>query len=290
MKRICFFLISLIFVLSDALAEHPIEVHRASAEGKFYEALKLYESLPRRKRGVEVTLEAAESAWALGLPEKAKELYNELLTQDELTSRKRARIFLARGIIEYQEGSPQTAIVYADRARQHIEADSPEQVKVSLLLGDAYRAAGELGKAREVLEEGLDAANSSERPEIHFRLGLIEKELANYEQAQRHLQAVPVEHARTGKAIRYLAEVTLENGQYDHAKFWLEKGRTEFPREFLDSWVDYALMEVAVQQEDLSAVETIRNEAREKFPPSDSWLTLLEASAERFQWAERGGL
>ena len=55
-------------------------------------------------------------------------------------------------------------------------------------------------------------------------------------------------------------------------------------RDFLDSWVDYALLQVAINQGAADEVKSIQLEASKKYPPSDHWLNLLNAAAESFVW------
>jgi hypothetical protein len=79
--------------------------------------------------------------------------------------------------------------------------------------------------------------------------------------------------------------IALDTGKMKSASFWLKKGRAEYPDSFLDSWVDYALLRIAMSENDQVAVREVRAAATKKYPPSDPWLNLLQAAAEGFEWA-----
>ncbi|MCB0332247.1 MAG: tetratricopeptide repeat protein [Bdellovibrionales bacterium] len=283
-----FIILFLIFSgLGDAFAQHPIDVQRQSAQGEHFSALVTYEKLPRRTVNAGAQLSAAKSAWALGLSQRAIEDFEEILRKYKLSPSEQARIFLSRGMIEYQEGRYQVAALYAEKLTTALKQESPLRSHGWFLWGESLFQLGSYGAAAQKYTSALSEADESSIPDIHFRLGRSHVLLGQLDEAKSHFEQIPLGHERTPEAIRHLAEIALDQQQYAQASFWLTKGKEEYPDEFLDSWVDYALVRVAHSQGDTEKMEQIREEAEKRYPPSDSWFTLLNASAEGSFWMRR---
>ena len=108
--------------------------------------------------------------------------------------------------------------------------------------------------------------------------------LGKYDEARQQLENIPLNHERTAMAIRHLAHIALKGERFETAGFWLQRGRETYPDSFIDSWVDYAMLEIAVHLGDSAQVEMVRAQAQQKYPPSDQWLGLLNAAAESYEW------
>ncbi len=275
-------------VAVSANAQHPIDIERGAAQGEYLKALADYDKMPKRIATSASSLAAAKSAWALSLPERATLEFDALLKDKTLNVSQRAQIFLSRGIIEYQEGRPQVAILYAEKAERNCEAavSCGLKPKIRLLWGESLAELGSYGAAETKLIEAREGAGVQDKIEIAYRLGMCRLRLGKLADARGDFEQIPLNHERTPEAIRYLASIALDSGAYANAGFWLAKGRDEYPDSFLDSWVDYALLQVAVNTQDKKAVREIRVAATKKYPPSDPWFTLLDASAEAFEWTE----
>ena len=100
----------------------------------------------------------------------------------------------------------------------------------------------------------------------------------------------PLSHERASSAVRYLAGIALDQKNFKDAGFWLARGQEEYGERFLDSWVDYALTQVAINEKNSDKVRTIRTAAAAKYPPSDPWVTMLNAAAEAFEWSQAKGV
>jgi len=99
--------------------------------------------------------------------------------------------------------------------------------------------------------------------------------------------AIPMDHPRTPVAVRMLAGISLEIQQYDRVKFWVEKGKIDYPEAFVDSWGDYSLVQAAIARGDLAEARRIAEIAQKQFPASDSWIILMQASVEVAEWKKR---
>lgn len=267
-----------------AFGQHPIEVQRLAAKGEYFKALSTYDSLPDRRKTADTLIAAGRSAWALGLSQRAIEEFDKALQDETLDKVLRGRVLLSRGIIEYQEGRYQIAVLYAERSNEALSEPSPLRAKVWLLWGQALSKLGSWAIAEVKLQKGLDEAADEDVPEVHYFLGVAKYSLGKNKEAKEHFERVPLENERTPLAIRNLASIALEEGQFEEAIFWLEKGKKDFRDSFLDSWVDYAAMQAAIGKNDLEKVREIRANAQKQYPPSDKWYALLDAAAEIYEW------
>lgn len=270
-------------LVQPAWSEHPIDIERLSARGDHFQALVAFERLPKRRRDADVLFAAAKSSWAIGLVSQARSLFDELLQNKNLIASRKAQIFLARGVIELQEGKDRVAELFAGRTLS-VTPHGDMAVKAHLLAGDALRRLGEYGAAEDHYTRALEGADPSQAIEAHFRLGEVTKKLGDFKEARLHFEQVPLGHERTPEAIRALADLALRTGEFQHASFWLARGRQDYPDEFLDSEVDYRLEQAAAAQGDIKGLTTVWQAVTERYPESDSWASLAGSLYEITLW------
>lgn len=265
-------------------AQHSMDVQRRSADTEHLAALVAYERTPRRTLSSEARIAAGRSAWALSLSDRALEEFERVASDSALDPVEQARLHLSAGIIHFQEGRYQVASVKAERAVALLSTAGPLRSKANFLWAESLYRLGSLGPAAEKYGVALSEAAPEDQPDIHFALGTCARGLGTYEVAREHFEKVPLRHERTPEAIRNLAEIALDMKNFTNAGFWLARGRSDYPDQFLDSWTDYALVRVAIQSGKLNEVRELRAQAQGKYPPSDGWLTLLNAEAEAYEW------
>lgn len=264
--------------------EEPIDVQIQTSRGEHLKALVTYDTIPKRKMTTDAAIAAGRSAWALSLPERAIEEFEKALLDSTLSPVERGRTLLTRGIIELQEGRYQVAALYADKATKVLEEAGPLRAKAWLLSGQSLARLGNYGAAAERLRNALDESSEEDEGEIRYQLGDALLKLNRLPEAEEHLQAVPVGHDRTASAVRRLAEIALSLNKPEQAAHWLNKGRTDYPDAFLDSWVDYALVQSAIGTKDFVRAEQIQSAANQKYTKSDFWLSMLNAASEIAHW------
>jgi tetratricopeptide (TPR) repeat protein len=271
-------------------AQHPVDVQKLSAEGEHFKALTLFELLPTKKVGTDTRIFVAKSAWALGLNRQAGELFDVVLRDETISQEVRARVTLSRGAIEYQEGRYQEASLYAQKAVSLLHEPSPLRGRGYLLWGQALVRAGAFGTAEEKLKAALADADTEDKPEVYFTLATVEMRLGKYEAAEKNLRAIPLDHDRTPRAVRMLASVALETQSFQRARFWIERGKKDFPEGFIDSWADYGLVRASLAEGDMPKAREIVEQAGKQFAPSDSWLILMQAALEESEWERQQSL
>ncbi|MGA1191486.1 MAG: tetratricopeptide repeat protein [Bdellovibrionota bacterium] len=278
------FLLALVLVTSRSEAQHPIDIQKMTAAGKYYEALSLFEQLPERKVTIEALEAAARSAWGLSLLDRASTYIDRILLDETLSGERRAKSLFMRAMIELHADKPRVAILFADRAKALIQSPTELRGSILMLLGDAHISLAQLGPAKANYSDAFEEVSEELIAEVAFRLAEVERKLGNLEEATDFYRKVPVSHERAPEAMRALSEVSLQAKDYTGVQLWLTKGRELYPDHFLDSWVEYALARSAFEMDDLRTLQKIREAATEKYPTSDSWITLLHALAEKAEW------
>ena len=280
-------LLTSLAVTWNAAAQHPANVQQLSAEGEHFKALSMYELLPERVVTSDTRLAAARSAWALGLNDRAAQEFDVVLRSPSLSGDLRARLTLSRGVLEFQDERYQEAVLYATKAAGYLKEPSPLRARAYLLWGQSLTALKSYAVAEEKFLKAVHECESVDAPEVNFSLGMIQMKLAKYTEAEDRLKKVPLNHDRAPEALRGLATIALETGREAQAQIWLEKGKLDYPDAFVDSWADYGLVQVALAQNNLLAARRQVALAAQHFPPSDSWLLLMQAAVEKAEWDRR---
>lgn len=282
-KLICIILIMPFVVL----AEQPVTVQLKSVDGKYYDALKSFYNIPRRKQTPESVIAAARSAWELSLNKEAGELFDRALEFQEVPQIDRGRIYLSKGIIELQQENPQLAILFGQKALEQITTAGPLRAKIWLMIGQAQNDLHNSSEAYETLRKALDESSLDDEAEARFQLGKTALTLHKFEEAEENFKAVPYGHERTAETMRELAEINLNLEKPEKALFWIQKGQSDYPDRFVDSWVAYAKTIISIQQDDLVKMRAVRNDANRDFPSTDFWLNLVNAAGEKAEWDHR---
>lgn len=286
-------MLTLSWVIPTASAQHPIDIEKKAQAGEWLEALSAYKMLPSRRITPSAALAAAKSAWALGLINQAKSEYDRALhldpDGDELSDVDRARILFSRGIIEFQEGNYQSAIVFAGKASDLIEVEGPLKAEVFQLWGESLLKANKPQLALEKFEEALSWIRPEGEGDLHYLIATASMTIGQLQKAEEHFTAIPLRHSKSGLAMKGLGMIALEGRKYDEVTFWLTKGRQEYPDVFLDSWVDFALVKAYSEIGNNELLKKTYDNATASYPPSDGWLILLQATAEESFWRDSLG-
>ena len=271
--------------VSNSLAEHPINVQKNAINKEYYKAMVSFERLPRQKLNKEVLLSAAQSAWALSLPDTAIELFDKILDDKNISNKEKAKIYLYKGIIDFQEGKYSISQIFAKKALS-FSNDISESLKSAALklLGDSYFKLKLYGEAKREYIEALKYADNNQQPSIYLQKGMAEFYLGSFDEAQKDLQKVSMDNEDAPLAIKLLMKILLEKKDYQKLKKWIEVLNIEFPDEFIDSWIDYAKVKVAISEDNKREALKVLDFAKDKYPESDSWINLARASLETYLW------
>lgn len=279
------FALLLAFIGNAGLAEaqHPVDVERKAASGDYLGALTAFDQLPRRQVTLSAQLAAARSAWALSLSARARELIDRALQDSTLQGRRRVQALFSRAAIEYQDHAYQVAILFAERAYDAAEP-GPLRARILSLWGESLYALNSYGAAEERYAAAIAEAAAEDLPDLHYLRGRTLMRLGRGKDAIASFEQVPLGHDRTPQALRALAQLSLDEGRYEAVSFWLQHGREHYPQQFLDSWVDYALLVAALRRGAHDEAGAVLRDAQGRLPASDPWLTLASAAFERSKW------
>ena len=269
------------FVLTSvSYAEHPTVIERLFLDEKYFEALVSYKKLPERQRTSRVVDIGIQSAWALGLNQEALSEINYLVERFPKKVEKDARFALTQAIILFQEGELTRAsevvshMLHSDSLKRTIRGEA------LLLLGHiAYKKAN-YEHTNTYVSEALSLLAPDSRADAHLLLGLSFFEIEDYQRSRQHLIELPPEHNEAGRAIKLLSKLAILRSDFNAASAWLKEGQRLFPSIFVDSWVDYALVRIAIARQDREGIFKLLKKAQEKYPPSDVWMSLLESTVE----------
>lgn len=284
-----------LFALAGALgaltaeAEHPFDVERAAARQEFFQAVLISERMPQRIMTTSARLAVARSAWALGWVERAIREYETALRDSTLSPGLRARGLLSRGIIEFQERRLPLALHFAEKAAAAVPAGDSAGATIELLWGNVLEEMNEPARAESHYLKAIATAPSEDIAEARFHLARCRRRLGNSAGAEEMFQQIPINHPRAPEALRALGEIALDGGDGERALLWLSEGREKFPEEFLDSWVDYAMVHAQIVRGDINAAAALAGQAAVRYPQSDAWVVLLQAELESARWFDVRG-
>lgn len=281
------FALGMLSLAGRASAQNSFEVQSLLAQEDYYRAMVAFERLPARKIDTDIRVAGAKSAWSLGLTARAADEFERALRDPDLSSEERARLLFARGIIEFQDNRFELSAYYAERAAQLIEHSSALSANIQMLWGEALFKLGRQGMACEKIRAASEHMEAAALAETHYKLGYCLFVLGDLIQSRNALERVPLDHQRAPAALRLLARIALDLNDFSTAQLWLEEGRSRFPKDFFDAWVDYVLAKSAIGQGKGKELDKLIEAARKKHAPSDAWLALTEAAVEAFYQSAR---
>jgi tetratricopeptide (TPR) repeat protein len=262
-------------------AEHPHHVRKLEAEENFYDAYLAFVRIPPRSQTVESLISGARSAWALSLPDNALAAFKQALKRD-VTAEQEGEILLSLSVIYFQERNFIDAGKYAKEVLTAFPQAHPYRGRANYILGEIAYEEQRLEDSAEFLEAAFKESSPDLLPRIAFLQGNVLLSLKRVEDARLAFEKVPVEHELARQAVRNLAMLALETADFEQAEFWLLRGKEQHPSLFVDSWVDLALLKIAISRKDEEQIDQIVRDAAKHYPPSDPWFTLLDAVAQEF--------
>ncbi len=282
-------LISASMVVAEEFAQSPrylapygLESGESIAElsrrGKHYEAMKAFVRVGEAGTLAD-KLMLARSAWALGLVDTAREVWDEVLANAEFTGTERARAILGRSILELQEGHYERARAYAERGALDVNR-SELRAQFWLVIAEALKEQGALSLSEGYYKRAIEEGGVSVQNEANFLLGECQFRLGRLTDARYSFAGIETSSLHTPKALRRLAEIDSQQKNYEGVLTWIEEGRTNYPSEFRDGWSIYskvtALLALGRTRQAKREVEQFRVQHSADSP----WFVLAAAALE----------
>lgn len=264
--------------LAPHTPEIPENIAELSRRGKHYEALKAFVQIGEASTLAD-KLMLARSAWALGLVDTAREVWDEVFAHNEFTGTERARAVLGRAILELQEGQYEVARAFAERGARELKA-SALRAQFWLVIAEALKEQGAVSLSEDYYKRAIAEGDEAVKNEASFLLGECQYRLGRLEDARYSFAGIETSSEHTPKALRRLAEIDSQQHNFQGVITWIEEGRNNYPSEFQDGWSAYtmvtALLATGSEQEAKREVEQFRVQHSESSP----WFGLASAALE----------
>ncbi len=224
-------------------------------------------------------LAGAESAWALGLINRARNLWIDILAQRGFQGQERYRAMLGRAILELQEGQYEEARSIAEQAAAQI-GPSDIRAQLWLVVAEALKEQQAYSVAESYYKKAIEEGGREVKNEARYLLGESQIKLGMMNEARYAFTGVESSSSFTPQALRRLIEIDLQQRNYEGALTWITEGRESFPTEFRDGQISYAMVtalcELNRQEEALKEVEDLKVRHSVEHP----WFVIASAAVE----------
>ena len=264
------------FTSSEAGLPRQDSVSEYSQRGMHFEAIvAAYEGTSELSLGDK--LAGARSAWALGLVDTARRLWDEALATKNFDDIERHRALLARAIVELQEGRFEDARSIAERSANTLPA-SDLRAQLWLVIAEALREQGAPSLAEGYYRKAIEDGSNEVQAEGRFLLAECQLKLGRINDARYSYAALDSRSKFTPRALRRLAEIDLTQRNFEGVITWIDEGRELGTADLQDGWSSYALI---VAYTELGRLEDADKELlalKTRHTDQDRWYTLSEAA------------
>ena len=264
------------FTSSEAGLARQDSVSEYSQRGMHFEAMvAAYEGTTELSLGDK--LSGARSAWALGLVDTARRLWDEALATNNFDDIERHRALLARAIVELQEGRFEDARAIAERAANTLQA-SDLRAQLWLVIGEALREQGAPSLAEGYYRKSIEDGSNEIQAEGRFLLAECQLKLGRINDARYTYAALDSRSKFTPRALRRLAEIDLTQRNFEGVITWIEEGRELGTADLQDGWSSYALIAAFTELGRIDDAEKELLSLKTRHTDQDRWYTLSEAA------------
>ncbi len=274
-------LVSMSFVHGDSrVGSDPlIGVKELSTEGRHFDAVLLYKD-NESIRSLGETLAVARSAWALGLVEEARKRWDEALLHPDCSGTERARVYLARAIMELQEGEFEKARSFAEEGSSALD-ESELRGELYYIIAEALYAQKMYSLSERYYEKVSREGAKERTQEALLQLARVRNHLRRNTEARKALTQIELTSRVTPEALEELLTIDTKNKNFSGVRTWVEEGRNSFPSEFRSSKISYAhamaLINEGLMVEAEEEVSYISTNAKENDPWFQLGRALIEA-------------
>ncbi|RME62280.1 MAG: hypothetical protein D6780_00040 [Candidatus Dadabacteria bacterium] len=278
--------LQLCFNLSFAFALHPRDVVSEKEKGNYLRAIEIFKQLPKRQQSASSLVAVAEAYWALGLNKEADKYFSQALTFKNLSKKKRAYLWISRGVIEFQKHNFTLAVLYAKKALPLTNEFPLLKARAELLIGDSLFEQENFSSAEKHYKEALKYSAKDEKPAVYYRLGETALKIGALNKALNYYKMVPINYSKGVKSLKKLAFIYTKLKDYKNALEAIQTGKKLYPDEFEDSYIDYLYLLSALKAGKQKLAEQILQKAEKDYPASDNWLLLMKSEKELAYWRE----
>ncbi len=249
--------------------------------GEHLKALVTYDQVSQGETQVSLAdrLSAAKSAWALGLPGRARLAWEQALDDPQFQGAERSRAELARAIMELQERRYDEARSIAERAANDVEIPGI-RAQLHLVIAESLREQGVLNLASEYYKKARDVGDKTTANEAGFLLGETQLKLGQFTEARYSFTSIELSSPFAPQAIRRLAEIDLTQKNFEGVLTWIQEGRDNHFAEVDDAWSQYALVSSLSALGRSSSAQAELKTFQARYSEKNSWYLLAAAAVE----------
>lgn len=261
-----------------------ISIPELAKLGSYYQAV-VQAAGQKKPTTISEKLATAKSSWALGMINEARKLWDEVLADKEFQGEERERTVLARAILEVQEGNYDLGRSFAERTARAMP-ESELRGQFWLLIGEALRGQGAFSIAESYYRKAVDEGDMEVSKEAKYLLGDTQYRLGLIDDARKTFASIESDSQWTPKALRQLANIDLQQRNYDGVLIWIGEGRESFPSQFSDGWSTYAYVSANLELGRIEDAQAEMNAYRINNGEEDIWV-ILAASALASEFAKQ---
>lgn len=273
--------------VEKALASaHNSEIVRLSREGRNLESLVLFQQLDPSLQQIATKLVAAKCAWALGLVDLARDIWNELERLEQLTDQERTQLFLSHSIMEFQEREYSRATELAKLALNQATAISTSANDLSelkaqawLVLGDASARTGRLAECRDYYSKAIELGSRNTANEARYNLGRLLFELGDRVKSKEIIQNISLDYHNAAEAIELLEDLEMADRDYIAAEKWSSEGLRNFQPYFQEDVRRYKRITILASLRKFEELEKELTQLKENYSDENTYYILGRALA-----------
>jgi tetratricopeptide (TPR) repeat protein len=272
--------LSLSGAASPCLAEgHSLTVRELSQQGRHLEALDRYDSAGGSTAVLADKLAAAKSAWALGLVDRSRQIWDETFLNKDFQGTERYREMLARAILELQEKNFEISRSFAERGAAELP-HSELRSQFWLVIAEALAAQGANSQAEGYYRRAVDEGSGEQKNEATFLLGKCQLQLGLVSDARYTFAGVETSSKFSAATLRQLADIDYSQRNYEGVLTWIKEGREVAPSEFEEPWTGYAMVTALLELGRKADAEKELERLRVRYSDNDPWFALAASAVE----------
>lgn len=263
-------------------------VSTLSKNDKHFEALTKFYSQEDFRFTIEDLLSASHSAWALGLTDQARALWQRVLSDNTTAVPDRVRELLSWAIMELQEDQFEKARELAEQAAYDLES-SDLRSQLWLVIAESFREQGTLKRAESYYKKASLEGNLASRAEATFLLGECQRNLGLLKDARYTFTSIPMDSRYVPQALRRLMEIDFTERDYEGALTWISEGEERATAEFEDPQVHYTKVMSLLELRRADQAEQALKKFELRYSANNSWYVLAQASVLRLELDRHSG-
>ena len=267
--------------LDDIREPSLLTIKELTEQGKYFDAVMRTEEDHSYKPLGEIVA-AAKSAWALSLIASARKYWDQALAHRDCSGAERARVLLARGLMEFQERNYEESRSLAEEGASNIP-QSELRGELWLLIGESLRSQELYSISESYFEKASLEAGSERKQEALLSLAQVQKQLGKLQEARSTLTKVELNSNITPKALNELVSIDAKSNNAQGVRTWISEGRKTFPSEFNTSESSYNQVRAMLADGQVEDAEKELSKLIKEVHEDDVWLQLSKALVEEFK-------